>query len=128
MESSVESPVERTARYFGLQAVACESLGSPLYAGLLRLAATDLLAGGPTADVLDGHFTDPGRSALALRMLGGAHALALTGQAPELAAFYPSAGGSADPGADGSRAWPALRLVLATRGEAVRAWLDHPPQ
>ena len=38
------------------------------------------------------------RSALALRMLGGVHALVLTGQAPELAPFYPSAGGTADPG------------------------------
>jgi hypothetical protein len=123
-----ETPVQRTARLLDWQATACDGLGSPLYAGLLRFAATDLLSGGPTADVLAGHLADPGRSALALRMLGGAHALALTGQAPELATFYPSAGGSADPGAGGSRAWPALRRVLATQGEAVRAWLDHAPQ
>lgn len=138
-------------------------LGSPLYGNLLRHAAADLLAGGPTADLLDGHLSDRGRSALALRMLGGAHALALTGQAPELAAFYPSAVGAAgpgaadsgaagsgaagpgaagpgagvpgaagpgvaDPGADGSRAWQALRHVLATRADAVRPWLDQPPQ
>lgn len=76
----------------------CDGLGSPLYAGLLRHAADDLLAGGPTAGVLDGHLADPGRSALALRMLGGVHALVLTGQAAELAAFYPSAGGTADAG------------------------------
>ena len=29
-------------------------LGSPLYGSLLRHAAADLLAGGPTADVLEG--------------------------------------------------------------------------
>jgi hypothetical protein len=124
----LQTPVERTARLLGLQSQACETLGSPLYACLLRQAAADLLAGGPTVAVLDGHFTDPGRNALALRMLGGVHALVLTGQAPELAAFYPSAGGTADPGTDGSRAWLALRQVLADHGEAVRAWLDRPPQ
>jgi hypothetical protein len=124
----VESPVQRTARILGMQAAACDDLGSPLYGGLLRLAAADLLAGGPVADVLDGHLTDPGRSALALRMLGGAHALVLAGEAPELAAFYPSAGGTADPGQGSARAWPALRRLLASRRDTVRTWLDHPPQ
>jgi hypothetical protein len=63
--------------------------------------------------VLDGHFDDPGRTALALRMLGGVHALVLTGRAPELAIFYPSAGGTADPGAGAGLAWAAMRRVLA---------------
>jgi hypothetical protein len=123
-----EPPLERTARLLRLQAEACRALGSPLYAGLLGHAAADLLAAGPTADVLDGHLHDRGASALALRMLGGAHALALSGQAPELAAFYPSAGGTADPGPGGGHAWAALRGVLAEHRDAVRAWLDRPPQ
>jgi hypothetical protein len=123
-----ETPVERTARMLRLQAEACRVLGSPLYSGLLRYAADDVLAGGPTADVLDGHLQDPGPSALALRMLGGAHALALAGQAPELAAFYPSAGGADDPGPGGARAWTALRRVLAEHRDAVRVWLNRPPQ
>ncbi len=127
-QAVAQTPVERTARRFERQALACEALGSPLYAGLLRSAARDLLAGGPTADVLDGHLDDPGRTALALRMLGGVHALVLTGRAPELAAFYPSAGGAADPGAGSERAWPAMRRVLAGQADEVRAWLAHPPQ
>jgi hypothetical protein len=106
------------------QAAGCERLGSPLYAGLLRNAAADLLAGGPVADVLRGHLSDPGRSALSLRMLGGVHALVLAGQATELAAFYPSVGGHAD----AARAWPAFRRVLAEQGDEISAWLDHPPQ
>src|SRR5260221_1302580 len=110
------------------KAVACAQLGSPLYGGLLAQAADDLLAGGPTADVLDGHLDSPWRSALALRMLGGVHALVLTGQAAELAAFYPSAGGTADPGPGYARAWAALQQVLAGQRDAVRAWLDRPPQ
>jgi hypothetical protein len=123
-----ETQAASTARRLRRQAAACSQLGSPLYAGLLDHAAADLLAGGPTADVLDGHLADPWRSALALRMLGGVHALVLTGHAPELAAFYPSAGGSADPGRRSARAWAALRAVLAGQRDAVRAWLGRPPQ
>jgi len=69
------------------QSEACRVLGSPLYGDLLAAAAADLRDGGPTAAVLDGHLTDRGPSALALRMMGGAHALVLSGQAPDLAAF-----------------------------------------
>jgi hypothetical protein len=95
---------------------------------LLRHAADDLLAGGPTADVLAGHLEDRLASGLALRLLGGAHALALSGEAPDLAAYYPSAGGTPETEAGSPKAWAALRRVLAEQGEAVRAWLEHPPQ
>jgi len=97
MATKAETPTERTARILRTQATHCELLGSALYAGLLRHSADDLLADGPTAGVLEGHLEDPGRSALPLRMLGGVHALVLTGRARELATFYPSAGGTADP-------------------------------
>jgi hypothetical protein len=123
-----ETLEQRTARRFGIQALACEALGSTLYAGLLRHAASDLVAAGPTAAVLDGYQELPGRRALALRLLGGVHALVLTGRAPELAQFYPSAGGSADPGPGAELAWPALRRVLGTQPEDVRTWLSRPPQ
>jgi hypothetical protein len=123
-----ETPVQRTAWLLRRQGRACRQLGSPLYADLLDHASADLLAAGPTADVLDGHLEDRGSSALALRMLGGAHALALSGQAPELAAFYPSAGGTADPGPGAALAWAALRRTLAEQPGAVREWLARPPQ
>jgi hypothetical protein len=126
--NSTESPEQRTARILRTQALHCEQLGSALYAGLLRCAAVDLLAGGPVAAVLDGHLADPGRNALALRMLGGVHALVLTGQAVELAAFYPSAGGTADPGEGARLAWPALRDVLDGHRAEIRTWLPRPPQ
>jgi len=127
--SGQERPsAEATARRLRRQAVACRELGSPLYAALLGHAADDLLAGGPAAGVLDGHLASLWPSALGLRMLGGVHALVLTGQAPELAAFYPSAGGTADPGPGYARAWAATRQVLADRRDAVCAWLDRPPQ
>ena len=123
-----EQPADRTARLLRQQGDACGRLGSPLYAGLLEHVARDLLAGGPAADVLAGHLLDRGPSALALRMLGGVHALVLSGQAGELAEFYPSAGGHRDPGPGADRAWPALRSVLSGQREQVRAWLAGPPQ
>jgi hypothetical protein len=128
MAAKTESPTQRTARILRTQAMHCEQLGSALYAGLLRHSADDLLAGGPTAGVLDGHLADPGRSALPLRMLGGVHALVLTGRAVELARFYPSAGGTADPGPEARRAWRALRDVLDADMAEIRTWLPHPPQ
>jgi hypothetical protein len=123
-----ESPLERTVRLLRQQGHACRVLGSPLYGDLLEAAAADLRDGGPTAAVLDGHLTDRGPSALALRMMGGVHALVLSGQAPDLAAFYPSAGGTADAGPGGRAAWAALRALLASRAGDLRGWLTGPPQ
>jgi hypothetical protein len=128
MTANAESPEQRTARILRTQAMHCERLGSALYGGLLKHAAQDLLSGGPTAAVLDGHLADPGRSALALRMLGGVHALVLAGRAAELGRYYPSAGGNADAGPGARLAWPALRDVLDRHRAEIRTWLLHPPQ
>lgn len=122
------TPEARTARLLRWQADACRELGSPLYGDLLLHAADDLLAGGPTASVLRGHFDDRLSSVLALRLLGGAHALALSGRAPQLAAFYPSAGGTADRQPGSPQAWSALRQTFGEQGDEIRTWLDHPPQ
>jgi hypothetical protein len=122
------SPIERTANLLSRQGEACRDIGSPLYGDLLTHAAADLLAGGPVADVLDGHFDTRPSGVLALRMLGGAHALALSGQAPELAAWYPSTGGQADTTPGSQHAWAALRQVFADQRDTIRAWLDWPPQ
>jgi len=59
-------------------------------------------------------------------VLGGVHALVLTGAAPDLAAWYPSAGGNAD--GDLSQAWDAFARVLDEQRDAVRDWLASPPQ
>ncbi|WP_082526624.1 DUF2332 domain-containing protein [Kitasatospora sp. MBT63] len=109
------------------QARACAELGSPLYAALLHQVALDLAADGPCAAALAGHEADPWREAVALRLLGGVHALVLTGRAPELAAHYPSAGGSFDPDRPDA-AWPAFRAAVADNLPWVRDWLTRPPQ
>jgi hypothetical protein len=122
------SPTERTAQLLRLQSAACREIGSPLYGDLLALAADDLLVGGPVAEVLAGHLQTRPAGVLALRMLGGAHALALSGRAPELAAWYPSAGGIIDAEPGSPRAWAALKKTLAEQRDAIVPWLDWPPQ
>jgi len=52
----------------------------------------------------------------------------LSGRAPALAAFYPSARGTPERRRGSPRAWAAFRQVLADFPGEVRSWLDHPPQ
>jgi hypothetical protein len=75
------------------QAAGCERVGSALYGALLRGLAADHLAGGVTAELLDGVSERPLHDAVPLRYLATAHRLALAGTAPDLAAVYPSCGG-----------------------------------
>lgn len=105
------------------QAQACAQLGSPMYAELLAGLADDLESGGPTARVLRGHEDDPGPSGLALRLAGSIHRLLLEGAAPELAAFYPTTGGTWS-----ARGVDAVLEFLDRRPDAVRPLLDQPPQ
>jgi hypothetical protein len=114
----------RPAELFARQAEACDSLGSPLYADLLRRCADDIDAGGPVAEVLRGHEDDPADSALALRLLGAVHRLVLEGRLPRLAAHYPSVGGDGDAAA----AWLVLRWVFDDRADELRPLLDIAPQ
>jgi hypothetical protein len=80
-----------------LQAEACTSLGSPLYADLLLRLRADFDAGGLTYDVLARRLERPQRDAVPLRLLGAVHRIVLRGGAPDLAAHYPSAGGDGTP-------------------------------
>lgn len=108
-----------------MQAQACGSLGSPLYADLLVRAADDAAAGGLVAGVLAGHEHDPGESALALRLLGSVHRLVLERRAAGLAVHYPSVGGRPGPP---EQVWAAFAAVLDAERDEVRAGLAQPPQ
>lgn len=99
-----------------------------MYGTLLAFAADDYVAGGPVAEVFAGWELDPGRAALALRLCGTVHRLALTGQAPDLARFYPSVAGPDTEPFEPGEAWTAFRDVLAERPDEVRAGLASPPQ
>ena len=105
---------ERIAKLLAFQAEWCGVLGSPLYQHLLTEAVADVTRGGPVWAVLQDHVRDPGDSALALRFMGAVHRLVLEGRAPELAEYFPSAGG----GRSMEGAWDAFVTVVdAARAE-----------
>jgi hypothetical protein len=88
---------------------------SPLGIALMRGAASDLEHGGVVSRLFDGIHTPPG-SVPALRLLAALHWLVLAGRAPQLAAHYPSAGGTQPP----AGAWPVAAAGLRERFDEVR--------
>lgn len=106
------------------QAEWCDRLGSPLYADVLRRAAEDYEQGGPVRELMEPHAIDPRGSALALRMMGAVHRLALQGETTELAGYYPSCGGTVQL----EPAWRAFRHVLVERMESLRRLVLNPVQ
>lgn len=75
------------------QASACDALGSPLYARLLRDLETEYARDGIVADILRGSSSAPVHDAVPLRFLGALHREVLTGRLANLAVMYPSVGG-----------------------------------
>jgi hypothetical protein len=88
-------PHRRLLETIELQRVGCELAGSALYARVLAAVAADVRAGGPSRGLLAPHAEAPVGDAVLLRLLAGVHRLVLTGEAPYLAAHYPSVGGRA---------------------------------
>ena len=80
------------------------SLHSPFYEMLLHRIAEELRAGGTLAKVLV-PTVRPTTDLHALRLMGGVHRLVLDGEAPSLAAHYPSTGGTVTPPPAGRRSW-----------------------
>jgi hypothetical protein len=123
-EPPAHRPRDRTAWQLRVAARACAEMGSPLYGYLLDRAADDCVVEGPTWDVLSAH-AGPGRAdALALRFMAAVHRLVLLGRAPELAAFYPSAGGSASL----HGVWDAFQRTLIAHLDTVTSLVHVPCQ
>ena len=101
----------------------CVAHGSPLYGHLLDCLAADYRTGGLTYDLLSSRQARSVRDAIALRLLGGMHRLVLEGLAPELAAFYPSAGGTATEGSG-----PALLRTMAQHRNRLELDLENQVQ
>lgn len=106
------------------QAEQCRGHSSPLYADLLEHAADDFESGGVVAEVLAGEETSTGGSVPGLRLLAALHRLVLVREAPELALYYPSVGGTAEL----AGAWRAAERVLRDHTAAVRSALSAPVQ
>jgi hypothetical protein len=92
---------------------------SPLSVALMEGAADDLEAGGIVAELYTG-VPLPAGQAPALRLLAALHRLVLAGQAPELAAYYPSVGGNAPPEGAWAVAEETLRANAADLGVVLR--------
>ncbi|MBI2709630.1 MAG: DUF2332 domain-containing protein [Actinobacteria bacterium] len=96
---------------------------SPLYAAVLDAVLADVAAGGVCRALLEPHRGDPFGSALILRFLGAAHRLVLSGSAPDLAAHYPSAGGT-----PGAHLGTTFLATVSREAEAIAQGLHVPVQ
>jgi len=85
---------------------------SPLSVALMQGAADDLERGGIVAELYTG-VPLPAGQAPALRLLAALHRLVLSGQAPELAVYYPSVGGNAAP----EDAWTVAEATLRAHAD-----------
>lgn len=109
---------------FRFQAGGSKVFGSPLYERLCEEALADVGRKGPVYELLQDWQGDPIRGFLPLRLLGAVHERVLAGEAPALARFYPSAGGSPEwPGL-----WQAFLEVIETQSDALRPHLENFPQ
>lgn len=115
--------LEDLADAFRRQAGYCKTLGSPLWAGLMRRAADDIAAGGLVASIVGDWSGDLDLGALALRFFGGLHYLALSGRAPALAAELPSTGGKPGPNIP-----KTLLATVAEHAGELRQAIARPPQ
>jgi hypothetical protein len=100
----------------------CEKLASPFTAGLLAILRDDIAGGGASAELARGWPGDPVADALALRMAGALHALALTGSAPALVPCYPPSAAPIE------QLRPVIRDAVREHQSAIRAFLVSPPQ
>lgn len=127
---AVDVDAESLEGQLRVQAGHCRSLGSPLYESLLLGAADDVLAGGPVWRLFEGRAETPADSA-PLALAGAVHRLVLSGGAPGLARWFPSAAvaAGAEPGpVDSDAAWREFLRVVEERRDKVAALLDHPIQ
>lgn len=122
----VGSPHEHLARELLFQGEACARLGSPLYASLMVRAAENALAGGVIAELLAPHLGSPRGAAIVLRLFGTVHRIALSGDAPELARWYPSCGGRLC--IDDEKVWESFLGVCNDHRTRVAEGLGQPPQ
>jgi hypothetical protein len=106
--------------YFEHQAQSCGEMGSPFTERLLRVAIKMLNRETQTGRRILDWPSDPRPDALALRLAGGLHALALSGMDRALAAAYP-------PNAAGDLE-SAVGAAVSRHDAWLSAWLDNPPQ
>lgn len=106
------------------QAVHCAALGSPFMERALTVLADNWPTTGVIADKFAGFEGDigPAGHSLPLRLMGGLHALVLTGQAADLKAVYPPHV------TDDETLAAALTTAISDHSAFLDAWTDSAPQ
>jgi hypothetical protein len=97
---------------------------SPLYVELMARMADDWDAGGVVREICRDWEDAPTGSVVQLRLLGALHRIVLRGDSPELAAYYPTAGGTKDP----DTAWPVAHAVMEEHAGELAEALAVAPQ
>lgn len=120
--------LETFTAVFDIQAEGFVTFGAPFMAALGREAADDIRAGGSAVALLapwDGaskrRMFD---EAVALRLFAALHDLVLSGEAPGLAAAYPSDDGPGNP----VTAWAMARTLIPERFDPLAQFMTHEPQ
>ncbi|MFN3845814.1 MAG: DUF2332 domain-containing protein [Paracoccaceae bacterium] len=109
---------------FDQQALACDSLGSPFMARMMRCIPQVWPQAGFLSDRVEGMSGDlgPRGASVPLRVAGGLHALVLADRAPDLSAvFAPHAV------TDAELAW-AIGQALIGQDSFLSDWITTPPQ
>ena len=110
------------------QARACAVMGSPMYGDLLNHAAEDVLDGGVSFSLLQGHIL-PGRGdAIALRYMAAVHRLVLEGRDTPLGELYPSVTGERYDRQHSQEYWEAFHHTLQRHQSDVAELLEMPCQ
>ncbi len=113
-------PANRAA--FEIQAGYCAAMDAPISARVCTALATAVDRESETGRRVLDWIGEPVADALALRLVGGLHALHRAGVDPKLSAVF--AGAETDP----VRVAAALQATLVAQDSALLPWLDGPPQ
>ena len=114
------TPPETMIEAFETQVKGCLRLGSMLGAGILHWSVEDYRNGGVVRQIFDGWTGEPLANNPQLRFTGYLHHCVLSGKAPQLAAFYPTAGGRLPHLPD-----PQVSQIAQALGPALAAHLQE---
>jgi hypothetical protein len=116
--------VDPLAHHLEQQIEAFTTMRSPLYARVVGYVLENYRAHGVAHDFFTDVPTRATASTPGVRLMGALHYLALTGEAPELAAHFPSCGGDGDAEA----LWEVAQELLASREARIGELYDETPQ
>nr|WP_281377225.1 DUF2332 domain-containing protein [Stakelama sediminis] len=105
-----------------LQHIYCTRMGAPITARVVQGIADALDDSTDVGRRICDWPDDPTADGLPLRIVGGLHALAQSGDAPELAAVF------AGETSDASAVAEVVGRAFAAHGPAIQPYLDRPPQ